>query len=692
VDQVLPSTAKRTTCYFFFKDDFPDQRSSVNALCAILHQIFYHHPASFSISILHELEERGTAALTSFGDLWRLLLSTVAAQRREIICILDALDECEASERDKLIELISSACTRMTADAPALKFLLTSRPYVDIKRSFRRSECDLYTIHLQGDGDEEAAKISAEIDIVIRSRAAEVSRTLSLHQDEHDVLLEELTRTSNRTYLWAHLVFDEIQRSLLLTPGGIRSIVRSIPRTVFEAYEKILSKSPDSELTRKLLHIVVAAVTPLTLREMALALSIGPNGQSVRRGGLDVASPEEEERFRDDIRQLCGLFVVIVDSKIYLLHQTAREFLITPTPDATPFPGSSGTPTLEWQHSLHLEDSHGILARICMQRLSLSDFSLYGFREATYRAGYDAYKTYIHQRTLLRHAVLHWADHFRQGRWHDEDLVVENATSLCHSDSPNWAWFEIYQTFVRKEAPSKHVPDALAASYFGLSNHIPPVLVASYFGLSSVVTRLSKKELKHIKVKDSEYKRSAVHWAAVGGHVLVLQLLLRDRGVPKFLWTPTSLSVRDEAGETPLHLASMGGHDTVVQCLLKRGANIKAKNNEGQTPLHSASDTGYDAVVQCLLKGGADVNAMHISGWTPLHLASRSGYDAVVQRLLNGGADANAKIEAWWSRFRSCCLPYLSCLTAWKLVTELFGHRLDVQTVLLHEKYEKYEK
>jgi hypothetical protein len=33
VDIMLPSTKSRTTCYFFFKDDFEDQRSAASALC-----------------------------------------------------------------------------------------------------------------------------------------------------------------------------------------------------------------------------------------------------------------------------------------------------------------------------------------------------------------------------------------------------------------------------------------------------------------------------------------------------------------------------------------------------------------------------------------------------------------------------------------------------------------------------------
>jgi ankyrin repeat domain-containing protein 50 len=40
VDTMLPSIKSRTICYFFFKNDFEDQRSAVSALCCILRQFF----------------------------------------------------------------------------------------------------------------------------------------------------------------------------------------------------------------------------------------------------------------------------------------------------------------------------------------------------------------------------------------------------------------------------------------------------------------------------------------------------------------------------------------------------------------------------------------------------------------------------------------------------------------------------
>lgn len=46
VDQVLQTSAVSTTCYFFFKDDFGDQRKIENALRCVFHQLFLRNPFS----------------------------------------------------------------------------------------------------------------------------------------------------------------------------------------------------------------------------------------------------------------------------------------------------------------------------------------------------------------------------------------------------------------------------------------------------------------------------------------------------------------------------------------------------------------------------------------------------------------------------------------------------------------------
>jgi ankyrin repeat domain-containing protein 50 len=65
VDSVLSTTESRTACYFFFKDDLEDQRTVVNALCCILHQLFMQKGILLSEAVLKRFNVDGE----KFGQL-----------------------------------------------------------------------------------------------------------------------------------------------------------------------------------------------------------------------------------------------------------------------------------------------------------------------------------------------------------------------------------------------------------------------------------------------------------------------------------------------------------------------------------------------------------------------------------------------------------------------------------------------
>ena len=55
-------------------------------------------------------------------------------------------------------------------------------------------------------------------------------------------------------------------------------------------------------------------------------------------------------------------------------------------------------------------------------------------------------------------------------------------------------------------------------------------------------------------------------------------------------------------GQTPLSWAAKDGHEAAVKLLLKKGADVKPKDDAGQTPLSQAIRGGHKAVVKLLLK------------------------------------------------------------------------------------------
>jgi len=322
-DQELKTTEARLTCYFFFKDDSEKQKSVTTALSALLHQLLSQKQQLIHHAI-QDYAAEGNQLPQSFHKLWSILVKAASdSQAGQVVCILDALDECEESGRYQIIDALNKYYQRAPASGqstPRLNFLVTSRPYLDIERRFTTLIQKFPIIRLRG--ETESGAISREIDIVIKSRVLQFGSELHLDTLEQSELQSKLLSITHRTYLWIKLVFDLLRDEINLTKKKLNHIIDHLPSTIDQVYEAILSKSRDRKRAQKILHIVVAATRPLTLTEMNIALCIEDYHTSYQ--DLEL---ENEERFETTIRNICGLFVSVIDKKIYLLHQTAKDLL-----------------------------------------------------------------------------------------------------------------------------------------------------------------------------------------------------------------------------------------------------------------------------------------------------------------------------------------------------------------------------
>ena len=96
---------------------------------------------------------------------------------------------------------------------------------------------------------------------------------------------------------------------------------------------------------------------------------------------------------------------------------------------------------------------------------------------------------------------------------------------------------------------------------------------------------------------------------------------------------PLDLSRKDECGRTALHWAADGGHVDVAIALIKMGAHVDAVDDDGQTALHYAATCERAETCRLLLESGADPDLPDADGDTP------SALGAVGLAMRSPGAD-----------------------------------------------------
>ena len=602
----------RTTCYFFFKDDNDIQKNANTALSALLHQLFSQKP----ILIKHAMSDYaadGDKLPQSFYKLWGILIKAIADPNAGVVvCVLDALDECVESERYQIIDALKTFFTQAASgqNISQLKFLVTSRPYFDIERRFTDLIRGFPTIRLHG--EKELEIISREIDVVIKWKVEKLGLELELDKREQSTLEHELLGMQHRTYLWLKLIFEVIQNEIGLTKTKLKRIIDTLPATVDHAYEAILSKSKDQIRARKLLHIIVAATRPLTLKEMNVALAIEDYHRCY--DNLDL---EKEATFGSTIRNLCGLFVTVVDQKGYLIHQTAKEFLIA----------ESEVLIGRWKHSLNPVESDLLLATICITYLNFIDFDEESSSQTT------------EQYNFFNYAACFWATHSRQAQSRANMELLQSVLNICKTQTPRFLiWFRTYRKYWLAGYPEPSAPEFTEI-----------LMVESYFGHETAVKLLLETSKAEVNLKDN-CGRTSLWWAAENGYEDVVRLLLAPGGVDVD-------SKDNELNQTPLWRAINNGNVAVVKLLLETGeVDVNLKDIEfNQTPLSWAARIGDEAVVKLLLETDkVEINSKDSIGQTPLSSAASNGHEAVVRLLLETGKvevdseDKTDYMRRWW--------------------------------------------
>jgi ankyrin repeat protein len=593
VDHVLPESS--TVCYFFFKDQV--QNTVREALCALLHQLF-SQKQSLLVHAIKQYDKDGAGLVKSTSSLWCVLEDAVQdANAGSVTIVLDALDECAESEVRDLLRHIETQVRNSGSNNAKLKLLMTSRPYEHVVS-------ELYSLskvfpRIRIPGEDESETISQEVNCVIRHRVKHFGEEKRLSNQIKTCLEDQLVKMEHRTYLWVYLVFDYLDDThFKKTPKGMASIFNALPKNVHQAYEQILNKSKDRLTVQKVLAIILSASRPLTLAEMNVAIEVDAKTRSV--ADLDL---EQEDDFKSRLRSWCGLFVSVYRGRVYFLHQTAREFLLTERSSSTTIQNG-----LVWHGFTTMKDAHTALAESCVRFLSFFNDEDGLASNQVKHSKNDAF---------LEYSAEFWGLHIRESKLCDEgDAALTPFTFKLSDPGVNVyrMWSRIYWRKRYPRDPRFHTR----------------LMVSCHFGHVAVVKR-SLKENEDVNALGGFYG-SALQTASHGGHEQIVKLLL-NKGA----------DVNAQGGYygNALQAASYGGYEQIVELLLDMGADVNAQGGRYGNALQAASSEGHEQIIELLLNEGADVNAQGGAYGTALQAASYGGYEQMVKILLNKGADVS---------------------------------------------------
>ena len=141
-----------------------------------------------------------------------------------------------------------------------------------------------------------------------------------VNEEARTTVIEQILSKSAGCFLWVNLVMQELRQAH--TSGERRKVLEEVPTGMDDLYTRILNQMSQAtyggKLAKAILIWAVSSVTSLTIAELRFALEI-----------------DMQDTIDDMGRSLlsgCG-HLVFVDAQSYvqMVHQTAQDFLLSPT-------------------------------------------------------------------------------------------------------------------------------------------------------------------------------------------------------------------------------------------------------------------------------------------------------------------------------------------------------------------------
>jgi ankyrin repeat protein/nucleoside-triphosphatase THEP1 len=661
------ATADATVIAFFFNARGVQLEKSTEGMYrSLLFQVIQRFP-----DVLHGsdiFEARHNQLTWDIETLQALFTHAVTRlNKRQIICFIDALDECDISEVENMVEYFEDLGDQAAESQTKIYICLSSRhyPHIEIRNGLKLTLEDQL-----GHGE--------DLEKYVRSKLRAGNSKAS-----QEVSAEILERASG-VFLWVVLVVDILNREFRNgRMWAVKRRLRELPDGLSNLFKDILCRD-NQNMDDLLLCIqwILYAARPLTCEEYYFALVSGldPSPENLVRwdresttttamelyllssskglaelvkskkrtvrdflikdNGIHQLWPNQAANFEsyshDRLRQCCDNYCNIDISEI-----VPQVFITAPSGHATRMrtQASEEFPFLNYatRHVLHHANcAEGDIPQITFLNnfelkrwLRLSNlFQQYQVRRYTTRASLVYILAEHNLPSLVRSAVDNGFYAHPKGERYRYPLLAalkNGHEEVCKVLQPHCTALDkiIDQNDYRK--------------VFLIPENMNLLCYAAEHGKLLLLTHLLGCMTPTINAQNGWFGRTPLSYAASNGHEACLRALL-DWGA--------QIEAADQEGRTPLLYAVKAKNESrseaAVRLLLDRGAQTEAADNNGRTPLSYAAINGNEDVLRLLLDRGAQIEAVDKDGRTPLLHAVLDGKNEAVRLLLDRGAQIEA--------------------------------------------------
>lgn len=232
-------------------------------------------------AILRDLQDQDQRHKTGSNfDIWAKCLTALIDACTETTIVLDALDECTASQRSDLITLFNNLASRVSK--AKVKLFVSTRPDLAI---FKDLDPKYPIIDVQKKG------IKKDIATFLQARMLQHSEWSDFDPGFGKKTIDTILEKSRDMFLLASLHTDRVLRYEY--QQDIEDVLQNLPDKLTEAYDEIYNQATNrvraKEFTTRALRWVSCSARPLTTDELLFAISQDPTNDSITAADREVS-------------------------------------------------------------------------------------------------------------------------------------------------------------------------------------------------------------------------------------------------------------------------------------------------------------------------------------------------------------------------------------------------------------------